>query len=94
MKLSNITKKQFHKKAHELRPIVMIGGKSLTDAVQLEIERALSDHELVKIKIANNDRKIRKNIIAQICEARNAELIQVLGKTAVIYRKNKDQPSK
>jgi RNA-binding protein len=90
MKLSNIFKKQLRKKAHELHPIVMIGEKGLTEAVQLEIERALLDHELIKIKISSGDRQERKEIIQTICEARNAELIQKIGKIAVIYRKNED----
>ncbi|MGD9152810.1 MAG: ribosome assembly RNA-binding protein YhbY [Gammaproteobacteria bacterium] len=90
MKFSNAFKKELRKKAHELHPIVIIGDKGLTEAVQLEIERGLLDHELIKIKIANNDRSERKNIIAKICQDRNAELIQAIGKIAVIYRKNKD----
>ena len=68
----------------------MIGDKGLTEAVQLEIERGLLDHELIKVKIANNNRNERKNIIAKICRARNAELIQAIGKIAIIYRKNED----
>ena len=90
MKLSNTMKKQLRKKAHELHPIVMIGDKGLTEAVQLEIERGLLDHELIKIKINNNDRNERKNIINEICQTRDAELIQAIGKIAIIYRKNED----
>lgn len=90
MKLSNEFKKQLRRKSHELHPIVIIGDKGLTEAVQLEIERGLLDHELIKVKISNNDRNERKNIIAEICQTRNAELIQAIGKTALIYRKNKD----
>jgi len=90
MKFSNAFKKQLRKKAHELHPIVILGNKGLTEAVQLEIERGLLDHELIKIKIANNDREERKNIIAKICQARKAELIQAVGKVAVIYRENED----
>lgn len=90
MKLSNEFKKQLRRKAHELHPIVMIGDKGLTDAVQLEIERALLDHELVKIKIASGDRVNREEVIKTICKTRKTELIQKIGKVAVIYRENKD----
>ena len=37
--------------AHNLNPIVTIGGKGLTDAVMNEVELALEQHELVKVKI-------------------------------------------
>jgi RNA-binding protein len=88
--LSSSFKKQLRKKAHELHPIIIIGTKGLTEAVQLEIERALLDHELVKIKVHYGDRKDREEIIQTICETRDAELIQKIGKTAVIYRKSED----
>lgn len=88
MKMSNSIKKQLLRKAHELHPIVIIGAKGLTDSVQLEIERALIDHELVKIKISCGDRNEREGIVSAVCQERNAELIQQIGKTAVIYRKN------
>ena len=90
MTLSTAFKKQLRKKAHELHPIIIIGTKGLTDAVQLEIERALLDHELTKIKINLGDRKDSEKIIQTICKARDAELIQKIGKVAVIYRKNED----
>jgi len=90
MKLSNVFKKQLRKKAHELHPVIIIGAKGLTDAVQLEIERTLLDHELVKIKINLEDRLEREKIIQTICETRDAELIQKIGKVAVIYRKYED----
>lgn len=90
MKLSNTLKKQLRKKAHELHPIIIIGAKGLTEAVQLEIERALLDHELVKIKISSSDRLDREEMIKTICETRDAELIQKIGKVAVIYRKSED----
>lgn len=90
MTLSQEKKLQLRKKAHHLRPVIIIGNKGLTDAVQLEIERALLDHELIKIKINNNDRKLIKSMFDEICEAREAEFIQTVGHTAVIYRENED----
>jgi len=74
------------KLAHHLKPIILIGQKGLTEAVQLEIERALFDHELIKIHIAGADKKERQLIIDQICNEREAILIQTIGNVAVIYR--------
>jgi RNA-binding protein YhbY len=36
---------------HRLKPIIQIGGKGLTEAVQAEINQALEHHELIKIRI-------------------------------------------
>lgn len=83
----DLSKKQLKQRAHHLKPIIIIGHQGLTPSVQLEIERALLAHELVKIKINLDDRMLRKTIVDEICQERQAEFIQSIGKTAVIYRK-------
>ena len=82
--------KQLKQKAHHLNPIILIGQNGLTPAVQLEIERALLAHELIKIKINLDDRELRGTMIDEICQAREATLIQSIGKVAVIYRKREE----
>jgi len=52
--------------AHNLNPVVMIGGKGLTDAVMNEIELALNQHELIKIKLPSNEKSEKVAIVAQI----------------------------
>ena len=84
-------KKELKASAHHLKPVVMIGDKGLTEAVQLEVERALITHELIKIKINYGEREDRKKIIGDICESHKAEFIQAIGKVVVIYRKNEDE---
>lgn len=75
-------------KAHHLKPIILLGSKGLTDAVIHETDIALTDHELIKVKINGQDRTDKKNIIADLCERLNATLIQAIGNIAIIYRKN------
>lgn len=88
MPISNDKKKQFRTVGHGLKPIVTIAGKGLSAGVSAEIERALSDHELIKIKIAVDDRETRKEIIADICTNAKAESIQEVGKILLILRKS------
>jgi len=76
--------------AHHLKPVVMISHKGLTDTVQLEIERALLDHELIKIQIHAKDKSTREKILEEILKARDAILIHTVGFIATIYRKNPD----
>lgn len=89
MTLTEIFKKQLRRKAHALSPVVMVGNKGLTEAVQLEIERALLAHELIKIKINYGDKMQKQQIIQRICQDRAAELIQAIGNIIVIFREEK-----
>ena len=79
-------KRKLKQKAHSLKPVVMTGSNGLTQNVLNEIERALFDHELIKIKINELDREERQLITQKICEYTQAELIQSIGKTITIYR--------
>ena len=86
MKLAPQEKKRFRTIAHSLSPVVTIAQKGLTESVSEEIERALTQHELIKIKIFAADRESRKALTLEICKAANAELIQSIGNVAVIFR--------
>ncbi len=83
------TRQHLKGKAHSLKPIIMLGNKGFTPAVQKETDIALRDHELIKIRVACEDRDEKKALVAAICEATKAELVQLIGNIAVIYRKNK-----
>ena len=84
--------KQMKTRAHELKPVIMIGQAGLTEAVLKEIELALDTHELIKIKI-RAEREQRKQLQQQICIETSAEPIQSIGQVLVIYRK-KPEPAK
>lgn len=77
-------------RAHALKPIVLIGNLGLTEAVLKEIDRGLNDHELIKVRIAGNDRDARNAAFATICEQTKAQLVQNIGSIGVLYRPNKD----
>lgn len=86
MSLSNKQKQFLKSKAHPLKPVVLLGANGLTEGVVAEIEQALSDHELIKIKVPEEERELRQQIIATIVSETKAEKIQVIGKTLIIYR--------
>lgn len=77
-------------RAHKLKPVVLIGSQGLTEAVLNEIDRALNDHELIKVRIAGNDREERRAMITAMCEAKSAELVQIIGHIAVLFRRKAD----
>jgi RNA-binding protein len=93
MPLTQEQKKQYKSIGHDLKPVLIVAGNGLTEGVLAELERALSDHELIKIKINLNEREERAEVIAELCKAGRAELVQTIGKMALIYRKN-PQPNK
>lgn len=88
MSLTPKIKQQLKAKAHKLKPVIMIGNNGLTDAVNKEIDRALHDHELIKIRVQTNDRDVRREVINEICKVNQAELVQIIGSIGVVYRVN------
>ncbi|MEX0962653.1 MAG: YhbY family RNA-binding protein [Pseudohongiellaceae bacterium] len=89
MALSNALKKQYRAIGHNLHPIVSIAQKGLSENIKLEIERALTDHELIKIKLLAADRDAKKELLETICQAFHAECVQSIGHTAVLHRRAK-----
>lgn len=88
MPLTQEQKKQYKSIGHHLKPVLTVADNGLTEGVLAELERALSDHELIKIKLNILDRESRLESIAQLCKTGHADLVQVIGKMALIYRKN------
>ncbi|MBZ9558286.1 MULTISPECIES: ribosome assembly RNA-binding protein YhbY [Modicisalibacter] len=88
MSLSQAQKKAFRSIGHHLSPIVTVSDNGLSDGVIAELERALADHELVKIKIAVGERDTRRAVAEQLCTDTGAELVQTIGKVALLYRDN------
>lgn len=71
---------------HHLKPVVSIGNRGLTVPVLKEIELALNAHELIKIKVAGDDRALRVSILQEICSKVDATAVHHIGKQLLIYR--------
>lgn len=75
---------------HALKPMLQIGKDGINERQLASISKVLEDHELVKLNILENS-DLNKNEVAQLlCEPLNAELVQVLGKKMLLYRKSKE----
>jgi RNA-binding protein len=85
MKADNKTRKQFRAIGHRLHPVVIISN-GISDNVDNEIDRALTDHELIKIRINAADREEKAALVASICERHDAEMIQMSGHTVLLYK--------
>ncbi len=72
--------------AHDLKAMLQVGGKGITDSLVAELELALENHELVKIKVGAADREARDAMIDQLVTRTGAALVQRIGHTATLYR--------
>ena len=81
-------KKAFRGVAHHLDPVVSVSDRGLSDGIIAETERALTDHELIKVKVDALQKADRLAITEMLAEQTQASVFQNIGKVAVLYRKN------
>ena len=84
-------KKNLRGQAHHLKPLVIVADKGLSDSVIAEIERALNDHELIKVKL-RAEREVRQKWAQEIAVKCQAELVQTIGQVACYYKKHPEKP--
>lgn len=94
MSLSQDRKKALRTIGHNLNPIVTVAGNGLSENIKIEIDRALEDHELIKVKYSVGDRELKKQLIEETVAASRATLIQSIGNVALLYRAAKEPDPK
>ena len=93
--LSPVERRALKARAHHLNPVIMIGEAGVTPAVLREVDLALTSHELIKIRVLGDDRDLRQQVSASLCESLHASPVQLIGKMLVIYRpRPADAPGK
>lgn len=80
-------------RAHALEPVVQVGNAGLTDKVAAEVDRALTAHELIKVRIGGADREAREELGDAICARAGAAEVQRVGKVLVLWRPRPDEAS-
>ena len=86
MSLSQAEQKFLRGRGHALKPVVIVGGAGLTDAVLTELEAALSHHELVKVSLRIGNRDRRDALLDELLDKSKATLLQRIGNMALLYR--------
>ncbi len=92
--LSPARRTELRSRAHHLDPVVIIGDAGLTPAVLREINVHLKSHELIKIKVAGDDRDARAAAYDTICKELDASPVQHIGKTLIVYRPKPPESAK
>lgn len=86
LSLSPVQRRALKARAHALNPVVSISQHGLTENVLKEIDANLKSHELIKVRVYNDDREVREQYLNDICTQLDAAPVQHIGKLLVVYR--------
>ena len=92
MALDGKQRRKLRALGHHLAVVVQVGQEGVTPGVVAALEQALWDHELVKVKLASDDRDTRKEQTEALASGTGAEVAQVLGRTVLLYKPHPDKP--
>lgn len=86
--LTGRQRRQLRALGHHLKVVLQVGAQGVTDDVVAATLAALRDHELIKVKIGDGPAD-RHEASAALAAATHAELAQLLGRTALLFRQRK-----
>ena len=89
MPLTGKQRRALRAMGHHLEPVVIVGQSGVTEGVLGALTQALNDHELIKVKI-NEGPETRQEAAARMAEGTGAELVQLLGRTALLFKKRQE----
>lgn len=85
MELTSKQRKILEKAAHDLQPVVIVGGAGVTEGVISMVANSLKAHELLKIKF-NEYKDEKVELTTDICSKCNATLVRIIGNVAILYK--------
>src|SRR5690242_15688283 len=77
---------------HHQKPIVQIGAQGLTPGVVSAVDRALTQHELVKVRVDADAPAAAAEIGPEIAAGTGSALAQTIGRTLLFYRPHPEKP--
>ena len=92
MSLTEPQRKYLRRLGHDRDPVVLVGQGGISPNLVAELDRALGDHELVKVRARVGDRDARDAILAELAILTGAEIVQRIGHIALYFRRNPDKP--
>ena len=90
IELTSKQRKNLEKLAHDLQPVVIVGGAGVTDGLVSMVENSLAAHELIKVKFNEYKDEIRE-LTADLCEKTDATLVRIIGFTAILFREAEEE---
>ena len=92
MDLTSKRRAELKAKAHGLDPVAHIGKFGVTPESLAHIDKALTDHQLIKVKFIGFKEK-RAELSEEIASATGSALVGVIGNVAILYRENPEVSS-
>lgn len=92
MPLTSFQKRYLRGLAHSLSPVVMLGQKGVTPNLISELGQTLDHHELIKVRLSGADKAERAAQIEALASDSKAEVVQIIGHTATLWRRNEKDP--
>ena len=90
IELTSKQRKELEKAAHDLQPVVIVGGAGVTEGVTKMVDSSLAAHELIKIKFNEfKDEKIE--LTNKLCEETDATLVRLIGNVAILFREKPEE---
>lgn len=93
-KKAKLDTKQLRAIGHKLKPVVTVAGNGVSEGVVSEIDRALNQHELIKIKLAVGGREAKQAVAEEICQQTGAEVVQSIGNMILVLRRTAEPDPK
>lgn len=85
MELNSKQRKVLEKAAHDLQPVVIVGGAGLTDGIVQMTAACLAAHELIKVKF-NEYKNEKQELTTELCTRTEATLVRIIGNVAILYK--------
>ena len=90
IELTSKQRKNLEKLAHDLQPIVIVGGAGVTYGVISMVDNSLAAHELIKVKFNEYKDEIR-DLTTELCEKTDATLVRIIGFTVILFREAEEE---
>ena len=94
MSLTGKERAELRAEAHHLTALVHVGQQGITETLVRSLDDALRTRELVKVQLGKPVERKAKDVAGELAEQVSADVVQVIGKTVTLYRKNPDIPGK
>lgn len=91
MQLSSKQRRYLKSLAHHLNPLVQVGKQGYSAQMRDEIDRHLKDHELIKVRVAADERSDFESLASQMATETQAALVATIGRITLLYRPS-DEP--
>lgn len=90
MELTEKQRRHLRGLAHPLKPVILIGNSGVSAGVVAETQRALHDHELIKVRLPGMAREDRDQALVDLAARTDSALVGRIGHVATLYKPRSD----